>query len=196
MDGMAAVCLPALAVAGLDLDVVIGEIRCERRGCSRFATTEVGVGKNHARHAHGWRLCEACARGIFYEPDRDDLGRRWTYGDRGRASWVDGEARTEHLSHARLDRLPRRRTTDDDDDDMLTDDPVARVTFTRLMLHLPYRSRVALELRYGIDGGPERTLDEIGRVFGVTKERVRQILLKAERWLTVEVEKITRHAPT
>jgi DNA-directed RNA polymerase sigma subunit (sigma70/sigma32) len=32
-----------------------------------------------------------------------------------------------------------------------------------------------LELRYGLDGGPPRTLDEIGLVFSVTRERVRQI---------------------
>ena len=32
-----------------------------------------------------------------------------------------------------------------------------------------------LELRYGLDGGRSRTLDEIGLVFNVTRERVRQI---------------------
>jgi RNA polymerase primary sigma factor len=37
------------------------------------------------------------------------------------------------------------------------------------------RQRTMLELRYGLDGGPPRTLDEIGLVFSVTRERVRQI---------------------
>jgi RNA polymerase primary sigma factor len=37
------------------------------------------------------------------------------------------------------------------------------------------RQRTVLELRYGLDGGRPRTLDEIGLVFGVTRERVRQI---------------------
>jgi RNA polymerase primary sigma factor len=37
------------------------------------------------------------------------------------------------------------------------------------------RQRTVLELRYGLDGGPPRTLDEIGLVFSVTRERIRQI---------------------
>jgi RNA polymerase primary sigma factor len=37
------------------------------------------------------------------------------------------------------------------------------------------RQRRVLELRYGLDGEPPRTLDEIGLVFSVTRERVRQI---------------------
>jgi RNA polymerase primary sigma factor len=37
------------------------------------------------------------------------------------------------------------------------------------------RQRRVLELRYGLDGGRPRTLDEIGLVFNVTRERVRQI---------------------
>jgi RNA polymerase primary sigma factor len=37
------------------------------------------------------------------------------------------------------------------------------------------RQRRVLELRYGLDGGSPRTLDEIGLVFNVTRERIRQI---------------------
>jgi RNA polymerase primary sigma factor len=37
------------------------------------------------------------------------------------------------------------------------------------------RQRTVLELRYGLDGGRPRTLEEIGLVFNVTRERVRQI---------------------
>ena len=41
--------------------------------------------------------------------------------------------------------------------------------------HLPYRERRVLELRYGLDGNAPRTLDEVGRTFMVTRERIRQI---------------------
>ena len=40
---------------------------------------------------------------------------------------------------------------------------------------LDERQRRVLELRYGLDGGRQRSLDEIGVVFSVTRERVRQI---------------------
>jgi RNA polymerase primary sigma factor len=42
---------------------------------------------------------------------------------------------------------------------------------------LPDRDREVLRLRYGLDGGETRTLEEIGRVLGLTRERVRQIEL-------------------
>jgi RNA polymerase primary sigma factor len=40
---------------------------------------------------------------------------------------------------------------------------------------LSYRERRVLELRYGLDGQQPSTLDEIGRSFNVTRERIRQI---------------------
>ncbi len=40
---------------------------------------------------------------------------------------------------------------------------------------LSYRERRVLELRYGLDGNHPATLNEVGRTFNVTRERVRQI---------------------
>jgi len=40
---------------------------------------------------------------------------------------------------------------------------------------LPARERRLIELRFGLHGGRPRTLEEVGRTFGVTRERVRQI---------------------
>ena len=45
----------------------------------------------------------------------------------------------------------------------------------RVLGTLSYRERRVLELRYGLDGEQPRTLDEVGRTFNVTRERVRQI---------------------
>ncbi len=48
-------------------------------------------------------------------------------------------------------------------------------TLKRILGALTPRERRVLELRYGLDGQHPRTLDEVGRTFNVTRERVRQI---------------------
>jgi RNA polymerase primary sigma factor len=40
---------------------------------------------------------------------------------------------------------------------------------------LPARDRCVIELRFGLDGGQPRTLDQIGQALGLTRERIRQI---------------------
>lgn len=43
------------------------------------------------------------------------------------------------------------------------------------LANLSYRERRVLELRFGIGGQSPKTLDEVGRVFNITRERVRHI---------------------
>ncbi len=45
------------------------------------------------------------------------------------------------------------------------------------------RERDVLRLRYGLDDGRMKTLEEIGQIFNVTRERIRQIEAKALRKL-------------
>ena len=45
----------------------------------------------------------------------------------------------------------------------------------RVLSALPRREREVIEMRYGITGGRQRTLEEVGRAFNITRERVRQI---------------------
>ena len=59
-------------------------------------------------------------------------------------------------------------------------DEAAEMTLRREALRsilgsLSPRERAVLELRYGLDGQQPRTLDEVGRTFNVTRERIRQI---------------------
>jgi RNA polymerase primary sigma factor len=48
-------------------------------------------------------------------------------------------------------------------------------TLARILATLSTRERRVLELRYGLDGEQPRTLDEVGKTFNVTRERIRQI---------------------
>jgi len=44
-----------------------------------------------------------------------------------------------------------------------------------LIERLHPRERNILRLRFGLDGGEEKTLEEIGAEFGLTRERIRQV---------------------
>jgi RNA polymerase primary sigma factor len=52
------------------------------------------------------------------------------------------------------------------------------------------REATILRARFGLDGGSEKTLEEVGEVFGVTRERVRQIQNIALRKLRKMIEKL------
>ncbi len=52
-----------------------------------------------------------------------------------------------------------------------------------LLKTLTYREREIIRLRYGLGDGYSYTLEEVGRIFRVTRERVRQIEAKAVRKL-------------
>ncbi len=57
----------------------------------------------------------------------------------------------------------------------IASDALRRENINRVLASLPRREREVLELRYGIVGGRARTLEEVGRAFNITRERVRQI---------------------
>lgn len=52
------------------------------------------------------------------------------------------------------------------------------------------REETILRYRFGLDGGPERTLEEVGHKFGVTRERIRQIQNIALRRLRRMIEQL------
>ena len=52
-----------------------------------------------------------------------------------------------------------------------------------VLLELTDREEKVLRLRFGLDDGRTRTLEEVGREFNVTRERIRQIEAKALRKL-------------
>ncbi|MFT7643618.1 MAG: RNA polymerase primary sigma factor, partial [Pirellulaceae bacterium] len=60
---------------------------------------------------------------------------------------------------------------------------ILRQKIETLLKTLTYREREIIRLRYGLGDGYTYTLEEVGRIFKVTRERVRQIEAKAVRKL-------------
>ncbi len=61
-----------------------------------------------------------------------------------------------------------------------------------MVKHLDAREATILRFRFGLDGGNEKTLEEVGVKFGVTRERVRQIQNLALRKLRKMIEKLEK----
>jgi RNA polymerase primary sigma factor len=57
----------------------------------------------------------------------------------------------------------------------IASEALRRENVSRVLASLPRREREVIEMRYGIVGGRSRTLEEVGRAFNITRERVRQI---------------------
>jgi RNA polymerase primary sigma factor len=55
---------------------------------------------------------------------------------------------------------------------------------------LDHREATILRARFGLDGGPQKTLEDVGQKFGVTRERVRQIQNIALKKLRKMIEKM------
>jgi RNA polymerase primary sigma factor len=70
-----------------------------------------------------------------------------------------------------------------DSPDNITERNILREELLQAMDILTEREQMILKLRFGFDDGRPRTLEEVGRVYNVTRERIRQIEEKALRKL-------------
>ena len=57
----------------------------------------------------------------------------------------------------------------------LASENLRRQNVRKALEALPEREREVMEMRFGLNGHQARTLEEVGRAFGVTRERIRQI---------------------
>lgn len=117
------------------------------------------------------------------------LGREPTDEELGEELGMTG-ARVAHLRTAAIRPASLDAPVGDDDSNSFSDfveDEHAHTPYedleektSNLMLQemvktLNEREATILRFRFGLDGGPERTLEEVGEKFGVTRERVRQV---------------------
>jgi RNA polymerase primary sigma factor len=120
---------------------------------------------------------------------RAELGREPTSVEIGRDLDLTGDE-VEHIRRSAQTPVSLEKPVGDEDESefghFLTDanlplpDEEAEITMRKETLRkilgtLSSRERQVLELRYGLDGQHPRTLDEVGRTFNVTRERIRQI---------------------
>ena len=124
---------------------------------------------------------------------QQQLGRRPTVAELAADLQTDEEKIIEILRHAAeplsLSELLREHA-DAELGDLVEDrsavspcDAAAAATLgdelTKILLVLHDREREILRLRYGLDRGEPRTLDEVGEHFSLTRERIRQIEVRA-----------------
>jgi RNA polymerase primary sigma factor len=69
------------------------------------------------------------------------------------------------------------------------EDKTTKDMLRELLVTLPEREQTILRFRFGLDGDRERTLEEVGQRFGVTRERIRQIQNIALQKLRKLIEK-------
>ena len=67
--------------------------------------------------------------------------------------------------------------------DQLTARKIMKEDLRKTLDGLPERERKIIELRYGLGGGEPMTLEQVGRHFGVTRERIRQMEIRTLRRL-------------
>src|SRR5262245_55264474 len=126
-----------------------------------------------------------------------EMGREPTIEETAKAAGISVEETRRVLKISRhpisLDR-PVGESEDSYFGDFIEDDsaesPVMAATHEMLkdkidsvLKTLTYREREIIKLRYGLGDGYTYTLEEVGRIFKVTRERVRQIEAKAVRKL-------------
>jgi RNA polymerase primary sigma factor len=126
-----------------------------------------------------------------------EKGREPTYDEMAKAAGISVEEARRVLKISRhpisLDR-PVGESEDSYFGEFIEDDscesPVNAATqemlkdkIDHVLKTLTYREREIIKLRYGLGDGYTYTLEEVGRIFKVTRERVRQIEAKAVRKL-------------
>ena len=115
------------------------------------------------------------------EPTPEEIAARARSGRRARSrtSCASRSCRSRSRSRSARRRTPSwatsSRTRAAESPFEPATENLRRENVRRALDALPPREREVIEMRYGLTGHKARTLEEVGRAFGVTRERIRQI---------------------
>ena len=103
----------------------------------------------------------------------------------------NGRGREGRTLGETLDALAVQEGADSHDPEQGVEEESRRAALARLLDTLPPRDRKVLVMYFGLEGNRSMTLNEIAEVFGLTRERIRQLRDRAiERLRTEEAEKL------
>ena len=113
-----------------------------------------------------------------------------------RLGWTEEKVKT--VKNVAREPISLETPVGEEEDSLLSDfiedkdvqDPAKQAAFALLkdllkgvLETLPAREQEVIRMRFGLDDGYPLTLEEVGLIFGVTRERIRQIEAKALRRL-------------
>ena len=130
---------------------------------NKIVRTERKLRAEFGREPYAWEI----GRELELDPDEVESIRRSSQPPVSLEKPVgdDEESEFGHFLTDENEALP----------DEVAEEELRKAALRRVLSSLSPRERRVLELRYGLDGEHPRTLDEVGRTFNVTRERIRQI---------------------
>jgi RNA polymerase sigma factor (sigma-70 family) len=147
-----------------------------------------GIGKQTIGHIETFRqypdIKKAKRIAEVLQSDIKTLFPQWLEVLKGRKTTII----TEHLvterliEHPELNLIPSEVGSTEELENN-TDLSLLKDNIQMVIKSLSEREQKVLKMRFGLDGNKEMTYDELGREFGVTRERIRQVECKALRKL-------------
>ncbi len=183
-----------------DLRLKIQEVKSRLINCNMRLVASIA--KKHS--LSGESLFELISDGnisLIRAVEKFDYGRGFKFSTYGSWALIKNFARSipeekkhrDHYMTGAEEIFDARADVRTDEQEMIAQAELARHKVNVLLEGLDPRTREVIRMRNGLDGSSEMTLEQIGKHFGITKERVRQINVRGmkqlrERALTHSVE--------
>lgn len=125
-----------------------------------------------------------------YAPDDSELSEHWGCSE-NKIERLKSMSKTDYLSiDSKISKKGDYKISDTipaEDQFELCDAKIDIGCVYSAMDSLPERERYIIKCRFGLDGGDEKTLQEIANVYEMSRERVRQLQVKAMEFLRKKI---------